>query len=100
MEGENRLLGDPAARSRSRLAQVEEAGRKTCLGERRGKAPRPPLNAASAAMGLAWLAYLRAADAIPGKARDTGTEANSFCSVGQRCTGFTARPPSAAPGRC
>jgi hypothetical protein len=56
MEGENRLLGDPAARSRSRLAQVEEAGRKTCLGERRGKAPRPPLNAASAAMSLAgWL---------------------------------------------
>ena len=53
MEGENRLLGDPAARSRSRLAQVEEAGRKTCLGERRGKAPRPPLNAASAAMSLA-----------------------------------------------
>ena len=56
MEGENRLLGDPAARSRSHLAEVEEAGRKTCLGERRGKAPRPPLNAASAAMHLpCWL---------------------------------------------
>src|SRR5579871_2175791 len=41
MEGENRLRGDPAARSRS-AAQAEEAGRKPCLGERRGKAPRPP----------------------------------------------------------
>jgi len=42
MEGKTGFAGDPAARSRSRQAEAEEAGAEACLGERRGKAPRPP----------------------------------------------------------
>ncbi len=41
MEGENRLRGDPAARSRSE-AQAEEAGRKRCLGGEKGQRPSAP----------------------------------------------------------
>ena len=68
MEGENRLRGDPAARSRS-ASGGGGSWAEACLGERRGKASRPPPSRVRGGMALRPSRALREGSSPAGQDR-------------------------------
>ena len=63
MEGENRLRGDPAARSRSPCGGGGSWA-EACLGERRGETSRPPQSCVGGDSGVMELALRHRGDAF------------------------------------